>query len=209
MSKDKSAKRMNVGEFIEDLEKKKPLNLSPTHDIDENGIAIPLNVHVNDGALIRQEQDLIEYNKKVLDLDTTYTSLIPISDIIVRVFAKELERTKSGIILPASAPVVIPTNSGHGNLGTVESPYSYSKKAVVIAVPAGYKGLDAGDIVQLSDATVTGHAIGAGHEATISIRHSFTHYDHNSEQPPTNPKNPHYGYLMVPVRFIDCVVKKA
>lgn len=143
------------------------------------------------------------YNKTVTELDPLYSTLSPRSKILVRVFTKELVETKDGVIIPNTQRVPIQTQAGHGTLGEVENPWTYSTKAVVVGVPEFIKDLQPGDLVQLGEEPTRGVPLGAGHGAMIVIPNAYTHYDCKEMSPPVEPDDQHYGYLLVESRFIE------
>lgn len=153
------------------------------------------------------ERKLVEYNASISTLDPDYLQLIPRNDVLVRVFVKELEKTEAGLYLPNKAQVQVPTRSGVGIIGEMESPYPYSQKAVVVSVPPYITDLKAGDVVILASPTVLGTPVGQGDDAMITVRYGFTHPDFYSERHlPADPSNKNYGYLAVPsteIKFIQ------
>ncbi len=149
---------------------------------------------------------LKEYNEKITELNPLYSSLVPRHKVLVRIFAKELTITPDGLVLPNTQRVSIPTKAGYGTIGEVENPYPYSRKAVVVAVPEYVKDLTPGMLVQLGEDQTRGMAIGAGAGAVITIPNCFTHHSFTENEPPIDPMNPHYGYLLVDSRFIEMIL---
>lgn len=148
---------------------------------------------------------LVNYNANIETLDEAYSSLKPISDVIVRVFVKELEQTEGGLYKPHMQTVMIPTQSGIGHLEEVESPWAYSRKAIIVAAPKSLQeenqyrtSLAAGTIVILANNPVQSRPMGGGRDAALSIPKAFTHPDLvASDMIPTEADNRHYGYLLV------------
>ena len=144
-----------------------------------------------------------EYNANVTNLDSDYTSFTPRTGIIVRVFLHE-PKVEGNIVIPYTQSIIIPTQNGLANVGETESPYPYSKKAVIVSVPEVIKDLKVGDIVQIENEVTKGYPIGGGRSAAIAIPKAFTlhTYDKPSNTPPTDPNHKHYGYLKIDSRDI-------
>ena len=166
----------------------------------------PVSNMINENHLIEQETKSKEYNEKIYDLNPKYSELIPLHEIIIRCKVLEVERSPQGLLLPPVVKVDIPTNSGVGKIGEVDSPYPYKKEAVIVAVPPSYADnpdspYKVGSTVLLSSSPLK--VVATNKEGTnFNLPQSFTHPDWNHLMPPTDMENEHYGYLMVSYR--DC-----
>lgn len=147
-------------------------------------------------------QAILDYNSTVTTLDTQFTSLKPINKLLVRVFLKEIKVTESGLIIPNTEMVKRPTHSGYGSIDEVESPFPYSQKAVVVAVPPFVKDIEPGDIIYLNNRPVKPEVVGTGQEAMITIPNAFIHPELGTELT-TDFTNPSYGYLKINYTDID------
>lgn len=145
------------------------------------------------------------YNTLIEDLDPRFTSLTPVSKVLVRVFLKELT-VENGVYIPNTTFVKLPTHQGSGYVGEVQNPFPYSKKAIVVAAPES-TDFKAGQIVILSANPITAVSTGSGKEATITIPASFTHPDIDIELTP-DVNNPNYGYLLVDRYAIEFILNK-
>lgn len=153
------------------------------------------------------DKSIKEYNKNITKLDSRFTSLIPMNKILVRVFLKELKKNESGLYIPQVEFVRSKTHAGVGYIGEVESPFPYSKQAVVVSVPDNNAtSLVPGDIVLLNSKPVKAEPSGSGNEARIIIASAFTHPDLGDEVP-TNPADDNYGYLLIQSFDIDFKLK--
>lgn len=151
-------------------------------------------------------KDLITYNSNITTLDPLYSTLVPRGKVLVRVFTKELTVTSEGLVLPNMQRVPMPTKAGFGTLGEVDNPYVYDTKAIVVAVPEYVKDLTPGMLIQMGESPTQGVPLGAGEGAMIVIPNAFTHYTYKETSPPVDPKDPHYGYLLVDSRFIEMIL---
>jgi hypothetical protein len=148
-----------------------------------------------------ENQKLVEYNKKVTEIDPLYSKLTPRFDLLVRVFVNPLEE-KDGILIPNTIAVRSQTKAGPGFAGIIENRFPYSRKAVVISVPDEITDLKSGDIIYLSETPVQAKALGTGNNAVTIIPNKFVHpdeaYKYSAVQPiPVDPTDPNYGYLLV------------
>lgn len=151
-------------------------------------------------------EKILEYNKNILTLDPKYTSLKPLKKIIVRVFLKDMKRSAGGFLLPNVVMVKRQTNSGMGAVaGEIEAP-PYSKKAVIVAVPAHYKDyMPVGTQIYLEEDVIEAHAVGTSQEALIRIKNAFVHPEAGLNQIPQTPDHEDYGYLAIPYEAISFI----
>lgn len=186
--KDKTATKLSMNDILNKYQEKDPVTRQAQKEM-ESIKEIVINSEEND--------KIINYNKRVNQLDELYTSLQPLSDVIVRVFLIEPTITESGLIIPHKEIVPISTNNGVGTWAEAESPFPYSKKAVVIAVPKDHPNLSPGDIVMLSGNPIEAKTHGTSNNAYFRIKNEFFHPDSNFTQTPQDPNDRHYGYLLV------------
>lgn len=142
-------------------------------------------------------EDLKNYNKNIEDIDDIYKGVKPRFKVLLRCFVSEVRKDDNGLIIPNTIPIPIPTKSGMGDMALVETPWPYSKKAVVIAAPEG-SNLEKGDIVMLAKQPITG-VVGRGNNAMLSISDGFIHPDEQGKYPagfPTDPNDKNYGFLL-------------
>lgn len=160
-------------------------------------------------SIISQEElnNIYEYNSKVRILDEDYTNIQPLGDVLVRVFLQEPVKTEQGILEPFRQLLPISTPSGVGTLLEVESPYPYSNKAIVVAVPSHYTNLQVGDTIQLKSNPIKPIVTGHGVNAKIFIPAAYLHPSCNSLEVPQDCLNKHYGYLLIPYHEISTKVK--
>lgn len=153
------------------------------------------------------KESIDKYNNSIFDLNKLYTDLETREKVLVRVFLNPL-KIENDIVIPNIEEIPIRTRAGHGNHNLVENPYPYSLKAVVVVTPPFVKDIKEGDLVLLSNKQVQGVSIGASNDAIITIPNKFTHPNYNNPQPPVDPTNEHYGYLLVDSREIQIKMKK-
>ena len=149
---------------------------------------------------------LKEYNKNLTNLDPMYSEGIkPTRKVIVRVFCNTSFVDESGQVHSAKTMVAIPTKSGFGSYTMLESPFPYSRKAVVVNTPE-YTKLKKGDIITLSRTPVTAAPVGSGNDGTLVVPFSFVHPLADNEQIPYDPSNQHFGYLLIPEEEVETII---
>lgn len=191
--KDKSAKKLSVNNLIAEHQKE---NSSPLAK--QTSIA---NDNIEDSVINQDDLNAIfEYNSNITNFDPLYASIQPLQKILVRVFLSEPSRTEAGLLTPYKQTLPVPTQSGVGSLMEMESPWPYSNKAIVVAVPQ-MTSLKVGDVVQLDMAPV--RIAGNAQNATIVVPSAYMHPDANTTLLSTNPSSKHYGYLLIPTHEIS------
>lgn len=143
------------------------------------------------------------YNEEIYNINPKYSSIKPRFDVLVRVFLKEVYKDESGLLLPHTLPVKVPTQSGipGTHVGYVENPFPYSQKAVVVSVPSEITDIAPGDTVYLNKMQVVAHTEGKSDNAFIDIPNKFVHPDESNKYfsgVPYDPADDNYGYLLIP-----------
>lgn len=138
--------------------------------------------------------DFKAYNEEINDHLDMYTRITPKQgSILLRLYAKDIP-VEDGVIRPNKTKVKIPTHSNIGVYQTIEDPFNFSKKAVVVATPEDC-GYDVGDVVILEEALQL-VPLGSGGDVAVTLPGGFIHPDSNLVDMPTNPKSPHFGYTI-------------
>lgn len=137
------------------------------------------------------------YNANIGDHLEMYTTLAPMGyEMIVRAFVREPLVTPEGITVPNRQIVGIPTNTGQGFAEVITDPFGYKQKAVVVSVGKNVTEFTSGDVIYLKK-QLKAVPLGAGSEVGVYIESSFVHPDSDLIQSPTEPDNPHFGYLLI------------
>jgi len=153
----------------------------------------------------RKENDIKEYNAKLKDLDELYTNLSPFRNIIVRMFHVEAEKTESGLILEPSIPMKEMTQNGIGIRKTMNTPWPYQRRGVVVAVPEYEAWLKPGDVVEVDKHCIVAVKPSVDHEPVLEF--GFTESSWLSQEPPTDLTNRHFGYLLIGHNLILAKIK--
>jgi hypothetical protein len=156
------------------------------------------------------DEKVKSYNNRLNIIDPHYAALKPRGyQVLVRVKCFEAEQEKGGLIRPPRTIVQIPTQSGHGSIGSMESPFPFSPLGVVVAVGNHVTDLKPRMIVSLSPKVVVARVTGSGDNADMSMPFAFVHPNMDVKEMPTDPDNKHYGYLLVDASDIPLIVHAA
>lgn len=198
--KDKPAKRFNMSDLVHeyaDVEK------TPT----EKQADLALESVKIDNIDSSYLDSLAEYNLNIVSvLDEDYKRVRPLHNVLVRVFVKEPEVTKDGLIKPYKQIVPVPTQNGMATWAEIESPYPYDNIAIVVATPDSMTSIKAGDVIQLSKNPVDAKVIGQSNEAYLTIPNAYWIPEYKGETPTKDPLNKHFGYLLIPYFEIKAVI---
>lgn len=141
------------------------------------------------------ENFIREYNDRIGQLDEDYASFVPTGVVIVRCYHLVAHKSDNGIIIPLDIPMMEMTQNGLGVRKTYNSPWAYSRKAVVVSVPEGMDLYKPGDVVELHRKCVLPEKRSVEHQAHLP--YGFTLSDWYDFEPPTHPGDKHFGYLAV------------
>lgn len=186
--RDKQAKATNMNNLLQKYqEETNPLDLQKKVEVSS----------IKEESYSKEQNErILNYNRTLGTIDPKYATVQPLQDILVRVFLIEPEVTESGFIVPHKEILPVPTNLGVGQYAEAESPFPYSKKAVVVSVPSDFTKLKQGDIVYLSGNPVEAKIIGSASNAYFKVKNEFFMSD-TIKNTPLDITSPHYGYLMV------------
>lgn len=207
-NKDKPFMKTTMKEFAEnsfpDGKRKTIIQMPGKSNVEKK---IDANIAAKQHNWDEMEKDIDDYNSRVTDLDPDYESFTPFREVIVRCFHLEMQKNSSGLV--SSPPIVyVPemTQNGLGIRQTVESPWAFSRKAVVVSVPEGFIAYKPGDIVQLDRRCVVPEK--PSRDTDYLLPFSFTLWEHQDFSPPRSKKDKHYGYLIIdPYKFIQGKIK--
>lgn len=153
----------------------------------------------------RNETSIKEYNANLKNLDELYTNLSPFRNIIVRMFHLEAEKTANGIIIEPYVPMKEMTQNGIGVRKTMNTPWLYQRRGVVVSVPEYEVWLKPGDIVEVSKHCIVAIKPSVDHSPVLEF--GFTHSDYYGAEPPVDLKDRHFGYLHIGHDMILAKVK--
>lgn len=154
------------------------------------------------------ETKIEDYNNNLTTLDEQYSSILPLSSVIVRMYHIVPEKTKAGLIIEPKISMKEVTQNGIGVRQTMESPWPFTRKGVVVAKPTYDCGFQVGDVVQVTQDSIM--AIKPSVDHPPHLEYGYTNTDWLDFEPPTSPDNPHFGYLQLnPTRQIVAVLSNA
>ena len=153
----------------------------------------------------RKESAIKDYNNNLSNLDDLYTNLSPFRNIIVRMFHVEAEKTESGLILEPSLPMKEMTQNGIGIRKTMNTPWPYKRRGVVVSVPEYEVWLKPGDIIEVDKHCIIAIKPSVDHSPVLEF--GFTHSDYSGAEPPIDLNDRHFGYLHIGHDMILAKVK--
>jgi len=171
------------------------IGVTPSSELDEKKSA--LNTQFD-----KYDEDVKWYNENIVDFNEEYIRFVPQRGVIVRCFLAEGKWTELGVYLKPNITVPVKTANGMTFKEYQDSPYPYSPKAVVVSVPRNYSTYKPGDIVILDRYVVQATKVNI--EAPFHLPAGFTMPSWAEMEPPTDTKDPHYGYLLIenPIKHI-------
>ena len=195
--KDKPSKSQSMNDYLEELKASEPVATQREAEIS--------NIE-SENYDEKMYDSIVEYNSKVETLDPDYTSIQPMSDVLVRVFLQVPEKTSYGLIIPIKKQLQVPTKAGVGAWYEVESPFPYTTKAVVVSVPKMLQEtLKPGQVVQLGNDQVVARIVGNGENASVEVKNGYLHPD--ATHATKDPNDKYYGYLLIPSFEIKTIIK--
>ena len=153
----------------------------------------------------RNETAIKKYNENLRELDTLYTDLSPFRKVIVRMFHLEVEKSPSGIILEPYIPMKEMTQNGIGIRKTMNTPWPYKRRGVVVSVPEYEVWLKPGDIIEVDKHCIIAIKPSVDHSPVLEF--GFTHSDYSGAEPPIDLNDRHFGYLHIGHDMILAKVK--
>lgn len=153
------------------------------------------------------EEKVNTYNKNITNLDPEYTSVIPYTKILVRLFLRPMQKDENGFILPQERMLRVPTTAGVGDYAHIPDPYPFANKAIVVATPET-SSFTPGDVVLLTH-NQTG-VVNKGQDGMVVVPNAFIHPDLSSDlEMPLDPSKRTYGYVWVNSQDINGFLSKA
>lgn len=189
--KDQPANRLKMEDVAAKLEKK-GTGKKGKLIIPDNELYVPSGIPTGESA---EEKARIAYNQNINNHLDEYTNFVPTRKIIVRCYVMEYYM-ENGILQIPDLQVPVRTANGVGHKGFEKSPWPYSRKAVVVAVPPNHDVYKPGDLVLL-DRGVTLTAPKQNSEMPFHMPKGFTTDSWNDMEPPHSMKSEHYGYLIL------------
>lgn len=154
----------------------------------------------------KREKEIEDYNANLNALDEDYKKLVPFNKVLVRMYHIVAEKTEGGIIIEPKIPMKEITQNGLGIRQTMNSPWPYMKKGIVVATPENDPWLKPGDVVEVDKQAVLALKPSVDHPPVLE--HGFTSSEWIDVEPPTDIMNKHFGYILVDYRLILAKIKK-
>ena len=152
-----------------------------------------------------------QYNNNITEHLPMYTSIKPTNGILIRLFLREPKITESGLLIPemnASDFVEVKRRAGSGDRYTQklsESPWKWSTKAVVVAIPDFVQDLKVGQLIQVPFLP-TGVTKKEDESEEATFMYAFIHCDSGTTEIPQDCLDVHFGYALIPKHEIKCIL---
>jgi hypothetical protein len=160
-------------------------------------------------------EKLITYNKDIGNFSDKYTKIRPSTKVLIRAFVNPMQE-ENGVIIPNKTEVRAQTKNGVGTLGTIENPFPFLNKAVIVNIPSIINPelkalLEVGDVVSINQTLVQARPIGSGNNAAITLDNRYVHPDEVGKYDGgvvTEPDDPNYGYFLIDPYSIEVILEK-
>lgn len=160
---------------------------------------------VDTSQFVRTVDETKTYNKEIGELDPLYAEFRPLYDYVVRFFVREAEITDSGLFLGTGIegydyiPRYKKGASGQRyTQKSLDNPFKFKAKAIIVATPEnGDPRLKPGTVIGIRP--IKAFDIGVEETVYLDYECSFVHPEAKILAPPTNIKDQHYGYGLLPI----------
>jgi hypothetical protein len=175
---------------------------------EEGGLITP-KVDFNLQGIDKQIEDRNNYNANIQAHSRLYESFTPYQGILVRVYLRELKLAAGKIFTGDSAgfdKIQIPSSNVQGAVWrTVDNPFPFAAKCVVVATPPHITNFSKGDVLAIPQL----QALPArkGDDSVIIYEHFFVHPDSGSVLPVQDFTNENFGYAIIPTSIIQGFLK--
>lgn len=152
-----------------------------------------------------------QYNANIDQHLSMYPSIKPANSILVRLFLREPRITESGLFLPennAVDTIEVKRTAASGDRYTQkldESPWKWSTKAIIVALPKFITDYSVGELVQVPFFP-TGARKKEDESMEMTFQYAFIHCDANTLDIPQDCLDPHFGYALIPTHEIKCTL---
>jgi hypothetical protein len=157
------------------------------------------NLSAIDEAIAQRKQ----YNENITNFNDSYKTFKPYQNILVRVYLREI---KEGKIYTGETSgfdkVQIPSANVQGaTWRTVDNPYPFTNKCVVVNVPAHITNIKTGDVLAIPQLQAS--PARKGDDTVILYDYFFMHPDSNALLPAKDFTSEHFGYAIIPSSIIQ------
>lgn len=165
--------------------------VSPKPKVDFNLSAIDIEV-----------QKRKDYNANIANVTEAYANFKPYQQILVRVFVREI---KEGKLYTGESSgfdkINIPSANVQGaTWRTVDNPYPFAGKCLVVGVPQHITNIKVGDILAIPQLPASSGR--KGDDTVIIYEYFFIHPESNQNLPDKDMTSEHFGYALIPQSII-------
>lgn len=145
------------------------------------------------------------YNENIFDFAERYATFRPYQGLLVRVFIRELNMVAGKLFTgdtPGFDKIQIPSSNVQGAVWrTVDNPFPFAAKCVVVNVPVHITIFKKGDILAIPQL----QALPArrGDDSVIIYENFFVHPDSGFILPVQDLQSPDFGYAIIPTNIVQ------
>lgn len=179
-----------------------PTNKVYFQTTDKEPILPKPKVDFNLSAVDIEIQKRKDYNANINVVADVYREFKPYQQILIRAFVREI---KEGKLYTGESSgfdkINIPSANVQGaTWRTVDNPYPFAGKCIVVAVPQHITNIKVGDILAIPQ--LPAQAGRKGDDSVIYYEYFFIHPDSNQNLPEKNMESEHFGYALIPQSII-------
>lgn len=150
------------------------------------------------------------YNKNINVHAEEYVNFKPYQGLLVRVYLREVQVVKGKLFAGDSVgfdKIQIPSQNVQGaTWRTVDNPFPFLAKAVVVSVPEHITNFKPGDVVAIPQLQAL--PVRKGDDSAIIYEHFFVHPDSGFILPVSNFDSVHFGYAIIPSGIVQGFLTK-
>lgn len=164
------------------------------------GVNAPdFNLSAIDTAILERKQ----YNENITNFNESYRTFKPYQNILVRVYLREIKEGKiyAGEVSGFDKVQIPSANVQGATWRTVDNPYPFTNKCVVVNVPQHITNLKSGDVLAIPQLQAS--AARKGDDTVILYDYFFMHPDSNQLLPEKDVTSEHFGYAIIPSSIIQ------
>jgi hypothetical protein len=163
-----------------------------------------VNVDFNVSSIDEDKANRKSYNDNITNYASNYANFVPYQGVLVRVYLRDLAEVNNLFLGNSSGydKIQIPSANVQGaTWRTVDNPFPFLGKCVVVNVPAHITNIAKNDILAIPQ--LQAGAARKGDDSVIVYEHFFVHPDSGFSLPVKDFNSPDFGYAIIPTGIIQ------
>lgn len=140
-----------------------------------------------------------QYNDNITVHSEEYLNFIPYQGLLVRIYLRELQVVKGKLFAGDSVgfdKIQIPSQNVQGaTWRTIDNPFPFAAKAVVVNVPEHFTNFSKGDVIAIPQLQAL--PVRKGDDSAIIYENFFVHPDSGFILPTSSFDSVHFGYAII------------